>query len=319
LTCLGIDVGGSEVKLALVKNGGVQRLCCFDLPEKPEKGAQLSELSESFSRQLRAYLRAEQIKAGRCALSLPQELAFVRRITVPWMTAKQLRLNLPFEFHDYIQHDKDLYFYDYAVVQILNGEDGKPQQLDLLAAASPKKVIEEWRAILGKAGLRLSVAVPQYLTYRNLITAYETAHPDDHPQEYCVVDMGAAAIRVHMYRGSAYETSRVIEYGGASVAALRENQTTMGAEQRLRDLYDTIAVEILRAVNFYGFNTPSSDLRDLYFCGGLAQDGEMMKTIRSRIQLNIHSVEELIPPGGDRKLAEQCPAAVGAALEANGR
>ena len=75
-------------------------------------------------------------------------------------------MNLPYEFHDFVQGDKDQYFYDYAVVAVgegRKGEDGKeePPTLDLLAAATRKETIAAYRRMLRLAGMKLVRAVPE--------------------------------------------------------------------------------------------------------------------------------------------------------------
>ncbi|MEG1593847.1 MAG: pilus assembly protein PilM, partial [Oscillibacter sp.] len=250
------------------------------------------------------------------------------------MTVDQLRVNLPYEFHDYLQNDKDRYFFDYAVVDTRKDEEGKPVELELLISAASKESIADYRALLRKAGLKLSVAVPEYLAYRNLLRAYETRE-SAHPAEYCVVDMGHSAIRIHMYRGTVYETSRVVEYGGAALDALIADATAVdphvAADYKranyeraqeipaCRDLYVRMGVEILRAVNFYGFNYPEAELKDIYFGGGLAHVPALMEEIRGELPLQIHSVEELMPPGVSGESALLFPAAVGATLQYDGR
>lgn len=333
-TYLGLDIGASSLKLATVKAGRVLRLCTSNIPDNLVLDNRITS-PDALAEKLRTVLRKERMTARAAALVLPPETAFVRQITVPNMTVEQLEVNLPYEFHDYIQKDKDLFFYDYAVVGREAGAAGAPPSLTLLAAAAPKKAVAEYSDMLRKAGLKLSVAVPEYLTYRNLIRAYESANPRDHPLEYCIVDMGHHAIRVHMYRGNLYKTSRVLEYGGASIDALIADAAAVdphvaadykltnyqGAQElaECRDLYGKIAVEILRAVNFYGFNTPGSDLRDLYFCGGLTKIHALMDVIRQTLKLKIHPMEELLPETGDSESAVLCPAAIGAALEMDGR
>ncbi|WP_312159258.1 pilus assembly protein PilM [Oscillibacter sp.] len=333
-TYLGLDIGTNAMKLAVVKGGRVQKLCASLLPENLVRDGRVTS-PDALAEELRGLLRAQRISERKCVLALSPEAAFLRRITVPWMTTEQLKVNLPYEFHDYIQKDKELYFYDYAVAGVNRNDAGNPETMDLLAAAAPKELIAAGRSALRRAGMKLSAAVPEYLTYRNLITAYERAHPDSHPQEYCLVDMGHSAIRVHMYRDGVYETSRVLEYGGVSVGALIADSVSVDFHiaadymvsnyknvQELsvcRELYRKIAVEILRAVNFYGFNTPDSDLRDIYFGGGLVKIQALMDAVRDAIPLNLHFMEELLPSTENTDLAGQCPAAIGAALEMAGR
>ncbi|MEY8354663.1 pilus assembly protein PilM [Lachnospiraceae bacterium 54-53] len=319
-TCLGLDIGASAVKAAVVKNGSIRKLCSFVLPEDlPREGGRVL-LSDELSRELGRFLHRERIMVRRCALVLPPDLALVRRITVPWMSVRNLKVNLPYEFHDYIQKDKNQYFYDYAVVGTRTEESGDSRLLDLVAAVSAKETISGYKSMLRRAGLKMAVAVPEYLTYRNLIADYERVRQDEHPKEYCIVDMGYRSIRVHMYRGCIYETTRVIEYGGTSAgfleaAALEDRKKE---DPQLREMYGTVAVEILRAVNFYGFNTPDSDLQDIYFGGVMAKSEELMEMIRGTLKLNIHSITELLPLEGGES-AELYSGAIGVAMEMNGR
>ncbi|MDU7338253.1 MAG: pilus assembly protein PilM [Clostridium sp.] len=316
---LGLDVGTGTVKLAVVKGTVVQKLYCSMLTAELPREGQRVACSDALASELRELLKREKISVKSCALVLPPEAAFVRRVIVPVMTEKQLKVNLPYEFHDYIQQGKEEYFYDYAVVDTLEDPTGgDAEKLDLLIAATPKSVIRKWRAMLRRAGLRLSVAVPEYLTYRNLIRVFEQANPEDHPKEYCIADLGYRSIRVHMYRGCAYETTRVIEYSDVPVRQLAMGPQEDADRLSVREHYSQIAVEILRAVNFYGFNTPGSDLKDIYFCGRLASSPELMQILRDTLRLNIHSVAELLP-NDDTAAAELCPEAVGAALEMSGR
>lgn len=333
-TYLGLDIGSSSVKMAAVRDGTIQHLAIADIPENLVRRGQITS-PESMAEELRNMARREHLLVRNVILSLPPEDTFVRHITVPKMTAEQLRLNLPYEFHDYIQKDKDRYFYDYAVV----GEHGSGQDetLDLLAAATSKTMISDARTMLRRAGMKLAGAVPECLTYRNLINDYNVRRQEEHPREYCIADMGHTAIRVHMFRNGVYDTTREIEYGGASIDALIADTDSVdphvaasyklsnyeGAQEipACRELYNHIAVEILRAVNFYGFNTPDANLNDIYFCGGLARVIALMDAIRGTVSLNLHKIDELLPGTGElpEKLAAFCPAAIGAAMELDRR
>lgn len=306
---IGIDIGSSAVKLALV-SGGKMKCTHFAPVESGLIRGGRAESPEELGQALRNILRDAKLRGRHTALVLPPDAAFVRRLTMPYMTEAQLKLNLPYELQDYIQNTKEQYFYDYAVLGVIPNEDGTPAELDLLAAATPRQVIEQYRAAFKAAGLKLTLAIPQTLTYRNIIRAYRQTHPQS-PEEYCIADLGHSAIRVHMYRGDCYETSRVIEFGG--------DLLTDTDETARREVFSRIALEIMRAVNFYGFNSPESNLQDIYFCGGLSQAEGLMDELKESLSLNCHSIEELLPSGEAGSTESQYGAAIGATLQSNGR
>lgn len=330
---LGLDIGNSTIKFAVADEQQVRHLFCLPLLEDLVKDDRIVS-REAIAQEIRQAMKEQRISSRHVALVLPSERTIVRRMVVPYMTAEQLKINLPYEFHDFIQEDKDLFFYDYAVASVQKDEGNHPTGLELIGCAVRRETIEVFRDVLRMAGLRLERAVPDCLVYGNLIRNYERNHTD-HPAEYCVVDMGHRAIRMHMFRGYIYETTRVIDIGGRSVDALiadhfgvdphlaasykqtnHENAQTIPA---CEELYSRVAVELMRAVNFYGFNTPNSDLRDIYFCGGLTNIRALMNEISHNVDLEMHSIAELLPSGESEGSAVICAAAVGSLLQGNGR
>ena len=55
-----------------------------------------------------------------------------------------------------------------------------------------------------------------------------------------------------------------------------------------RELYSRVAVEIMRAVNFYGFNTPDANLKDLYFTGGHSRSPTVLQTFPRKYPARRH-------------------------------
>lgn len=327
---LGLDIGAYSVKLVSVQGTQVLKSTSFPISDHMLRKGRIVSI-DAMAEELRNICQENKFGVRNCAVVLSPEIAFTRKITLPPMSAKQVQVNLPYEFHDYIQKDKDFYFYDYAVVTINRDENGTPRSMELLAAATEKERVAEYRAALKKAGLKLRVAMPKCLAYRNLIHYSQQTCPQDLPSEYCVVDLGHTSIRMHMYRGSVYEVTRIIEFGGNSLDALiadaRAVDQHIAAEYKLTNyenvlaldacngLYNRIALEMLRAINFYGFNTPDSNLQDMYIGGGLASVIPLMQAIQNTLELNLHDISELMPTNGNSSLPALCPSAVGAAIQ----
>lgn len=327
---VGIDIGYSTVKMAEIVNGKVAALASAPVPDNLIKDGKILSY-ETLADVLRDMARENKIKAKACALVLPTEISFVRSITVPRMTVEQLELNLPYEFHDYIKKETNMYYYDYAVVGEERDENGEIEAYRLLAAAVTKEDVENCRQMLKKAGFKLQTAIPASFAYRNVIRAYEAENAGEHPAEYCIVDMGYAAIRMNMYKSDIYETTRIIEFGGASLDALIADSVNVevhvAAEYKMhnyekvlelpmcKEFYGKIAVEIMRAINFYLFNNPGSTLNDIYLCGGLATIDEIQLAVRSTIDINVHSINDLIPQYAEEISFTRHIAAVGVTMQ----
>ena len=331
-SCVGICIGTSSLRIAVMAGGQIVQLAAEPLPENLVRDGQILS-PEALSDELRSAARKYHIseKDGGGVLSL--EEPFTRRTTVPYMTVDELKLNLPYEFHDYIPKDMDQYLYDYAVASTEKDENGKPQRLDLMIAAVRRETIADHRRTLGKAGFRMRTAVPENFAYCNLLRDYEARTPG-HPGEYCIVDLGHTGSRVHLYTGPVYETTRAIEYGGAALDALIADEKHVdlhvAAKYKYanyedvqnapicRELYGKIGVEIMRALNFYRYNNPDSALEDVYLCGGLTNVAPLTETIRSTLKdARLHLITELMPAidPAEQTVAVLTPAAVGATMQ----
>ena len=104
---------------------------------------------------------------------------------MPAMTVDQLKINLPYEFHDYITEDKDKYFYDYAVINKTSDTDGNLTEMELMAVAAPKETINQYKTLFRRAGLRLTLIAPDYSAIRNIIKDYEEVNAVKEPGGLC--------------------------------------------------------------------------------------------------------------------------------------
>ena len=258
---------------------------------------------------------------------LPPALAFTRRTVLPAMTEDQLRINLPYEFRDYINQEKDKYVYDYAVLGMEYGGDGKPRQMELMAAAALKSTVREYTDMFRRAGFKLVLAAPEEFAYAALIRKYEARRPEEQGQERCIIDLGHAATRVHIYTGDRFEVTRAVDQGGAAVdAAIAEalnvdehiarthklaNHNGCLELEECRAVYRAVAVDIMRAVNFYGYNNPESALRRAWICGGGVRNPVLLEQLRETVNLELRPIDELLPGGEGAGDLALCPAAVG--------
>ena len=142
------------------------------------------------------------------AFVVPGSDSLFRRLSLPAMTEKELRLNLPYEFRDYISQGKDRYVYDYAMLGMRNDADGQPEGMDLLAVAAPKQAIADYTEMFRRAGLKLKVALPEQAAYQNLVGGNPRALAN-----CCVIDFSHHMTKLHFFLDGAYDVARVIEIG----------------------------------------------------------------------------------------------------------
>ena len=114
-TILGVDIGSESLKLALVTGGEVKRTVAVPIPGNLVREYRVVS-TETMGELIRNTLKAEGIRARDAAVVLPNEMVYVRSVTMPRMTTDQLVYNLPFEFRDYITEELKDYVYDYAMI-----------------------------------------------------------------------------------------------------------------------------------------------------------------------------------------------------------
>ena len=311
-TILGIDIGSNSLKLALCKGGAVKKTAAVQMPANLVKDGWVTS-AESVSELLQKTMKEHGIHAGQAAIVLPQESTYIRTVTVPVMTAEQLRLNIPYEFSDYIMDELKNYTFDYATLP-QSQEDAEENRMELLAAAVSNDLLEEARSMLRAAGLKMVGAAPAECVYIPMIRRMEAAGREQ-SREYCFIDLGYQDIRMYLFHGEKHMATRLLGTGLSTLDSVIAD--SMGVDEHLAhtyfmtnfenvqtsesavNVYGNITVELMRALNFYRFSNPDSQLSDVWLCGGGAVIEPMRAAIAESLDMNIHGAGELLPASSD--------------------
>ncbi len=302
--CAGFDIGNHEVHVALKKGGKIVRGVSVRLPEGLVQGGRITSL-EAMGDFLKDLRRKNKLSVRAASLVLPAGLCYCRRFNTAAMNKEQLVFNLPYEFRDFITDDKRNYFFDYAVVDIIKDENGAPKEYDIIAAATRKDVIEDYKKMFVKAGFKLKTVLPEELAYINLLRA-----GGDNAHSHGILDIGHNAVRMFLYNGDKFESVRVIDYGCNALdnvvcdhfgiadrylAATYRESNFEGANELegCRRIYSAMAFEVLKAVNFYRFNGGSM-LKHLHCCGGGVKNEALMETLRNSLPLDLTDLSECL-------------------------
>lgn len=324
--CAGFDFGGKYLHIAVREGGRIKRVVTETIPDGLIRDGRILSY-EAMSDFLRDIRKKERIGAKDAAISLPSSLCYCRRSRVPYMTDEQLKFNLPYEFRDYITGDKNDYFYDYTVVETVYGEDGAPREIDLVAAAAAKSLVREYEEMFRRAGFRLKTVVPEEMAYINLIRCGER---EDHP--HCILDIGYSGIRLYIFNGDRYESVRALDFGCAALADAvadhfnidthvagtylaedYENATRLPA---CESIYSDIALEVLKAANFFSFNNGGVGLSHIHLCGGGTRNEALCEALGRALPMPLCDMSEFWPDAVQAaEGADLAAAAAGAALQ----
>jgi type IV pilus assembly protein PilM len=324
---LGFDIGSGYMKIALCEDGLPSEAVCVKMPDHLVKDGRITSYG-AMADFIKEQIQAKGIHTKNCAVSLPADACYIRRSTMPKMTVKQLAVNIPYEFHEFITEEISSYFYDYAVL----GSSGK--EMDLLLVAAKKKMLDEYNQMFRRARLKLQAIVPEELCYGRLLRNYERTHGmPQGEKDYVILDLGHGSLEVHFFRRGIYEVTRSLEPGCAkvveaiaNVSGTDEHSVMMREEydlqeneesdtQELETLYGNMAMQVMRVLNFYSFNNPDNNLDRVYYCGGGSCFPGLMDELRNNIEMPLVDIAELME-GSDvpRRSRTRIGAAAGATL-----
>lgn len=303
---IGLEIGSRTVKIVLCENNRLLDYIVEPLPEHYVKSGIITSI-RAMAEYLRNVARTHKIKEKRCRLILPESLTYTRTVTMPAMTAEQLKLNVPYEFRDFIPGRKDHYIYDYSVMDMSYDEEGRPTEMKIMAAAVSRKVMDEYGQMIRMAGWKLEAAAPVAFVYSGMIREYERRNHFPKPGEYCLADMGYESVRLWFFKGDCLEAKREIPMGLEQIiraAADRKNVDIHVAEAYIRknyqgiclepfctELYHRIAAEIRRTLEFYSYRNPDSVLDTMYFCGGGSEISGMKEAVARHVPLKLADIE----------------------------
>lgn len=331
---LGIDIGNHAIHIVVCNKGVVIRTIVEPVPENLVKNGEIV-IFDTMAYVLKSIRKRFKIRAREVSMIMPSSLCHLRRVTVPMMTADQLAINLPYEFRDYITQEKDKYFYDYAVVEIIKDQEGKEIEIDLLATVVLKKYIEAYRKMFRQAGFKLVTAIPVEMSYINLLRKYLRLNPirdDEEKKGTCFVDLGHNNIRIIMFDQEQFIGMRVLDYGCKQIVEaisdnlnidthlakdyLQRNYNQVQEIEECKRIYGAIGVEVMKAINYSSFNNPGWQPQYIHCLGGGSSIKTLVFDIEEAANVQMRGIQRLIKTQTyDKDSASLVAIATGAAIQ----
>ena len=320
---LGVDMGYDSLKLALCSGASVRKVAAAPMPKNLLREGRITS-TDAMGQFIKQTMREHGMRGvTHAAVILSNEVAYTREVTMPLMSAEQLMINIPYEFNDYITDELKNYVFDYAMISTPEdmerereaASDEHAPVMELMLSAVQMGVLDDMREVLRKAGLKLSKAAPSLCAYISLIRHAERLSADTEQKEYCLLDLGFQNIRMYMFRGDRHIVTRVLETGLSVLdeaiadsldvdvhlahTYLLTNYEGCQNQEACMNAYNNLAVELMRALNFYRFSNPDSEVNDVWLCGGGSVIAPLQNVIRETLDMNIHQASALAP-GGER-------------------
>lgn len=305
---LGIRLKNQEVAFVLGNRQGIETFAVERIPVgiiEPNRSISWEQLAAF----VKDKLREHKISCHNGALVIPENIVYTRRFLMPYMTEEQLQFNLPYEFRDFIMEDKDAYFYDYALLDVLEEEDtqGAPRKtLDLMGAAVAKESMLKFKRMFQKAGLKLKVAAPEAAAYQNIV--YRLKEQEGH-DNYVLLDLENEAVVLRIFIEGKYETGRELGVGMDALteviaveegvdertALMYRNTDYQGilSSDACIQVYQQISREIMQVMNFYMYNYPNHSLDKVYCCGSGAAIRPLMGYLSDVLDADVRGLYEL--------------------------
>lgn len=318
----GIDIGAGHLKMVDSDGSKITGARIVALPDNLMRDGHI--VSHEL---LVDVLREAKPTHKDCALMLYSSICYSRRVTMPAMTIKELMLNLPYEFQDFIRDNGEKQRFDYAMLEMRRDESGTPIEMDLLAAVVEDKIMQAYAQCFKKAGLRLKSAAPDVMALTNIVR--NSPFPDE---DFCFVSIGTSSTRVYLFPKGRYEAVRTIEFGSNNLvrAVAQERNIEFNLARThlfanyehcqvlpaVLEVCEAFATEIQRIVNFFDFNYRDSSLERVFYGGTACVIDPLLDSVADRLSIPLLGVTTLLDcaDGVDKDVLLQCPAAAGMAL-----
>lgn len=306
---LGIEIGSHTLKIAVMSGGRAEKLVIEPVPDNLVRDGIIVSW-EAMADCVREAIKKNNISAKNVYMALPEKHMYQKRILLPAMTADQLKVNLPYEFHDYISEDREQYIYDYVVLEQKKDETGSVRELDLIGVSVPKDVAEKYIRLCRRAGLKLVALAPEFSAYHRILKEDSKATGNDMNRDFALLNLGHDSAQIWFFTGGDYSITRNMDQGVSSLAQsiadiyecdyhiaevyMQSNHEDVMDREEVLDACSRLSVEIMRVLNFFNFNHPENNLDAMYYCGGGALIPQLLDAVRENLELPLIPVTELM-------------------------
>jgi type IV pilus assembly protein PilM len=309
LPLVGVDISSSSVKmvaLSMVGKGSqtyrIERYAIESMPADAMLDGAIVNL-EAVSECLRRGWKRMGIRQKNVALALPATDVITKKITVPagqreddlaFQVENEARLYIPFPLDEV-----DLDF------QVARPVPNNPKEVEVVIVASRKEKVEDRVAAALSAGLKATIVdVEPYAAQAALELMLNHLLDGGRDQVIALVDIGATGMRINVLHKGESVYTRDQPLGGNQLTQEIHNQFNLSSEASeiakrtgnlpenykanvLQPFCETLAIEVMRTIQFFYTSTQYTEVNYIFIAGGCAIIPGLDEIIASRTQVRV--------------------------------
>jgi type IV pilus assembly protein PilM len=318
---VGVDIGSSSIKVCELKEDrkGKRTMVRFGYHPLPSQtivdghiinsGAVVEGLDKLFFKQ----------KSKDVALRVSGHSVIIKKITMPMMTANELKEQIQWEAEQHIPFDLAEVEMDWQIV----GRREEQRQMDVLLVAAKKEEVNDLTNIALEAKLKPKVIDLDAFTVQNAFEAGYGAIPMG--QTLALLHVGASLTTLNILSQGTTSFTRDIANGGNNIT--EEIQRNLGISAEEAEAYkcggdgrglvprevpeivgtvvEQLAGEIQRSLDFYLATSGDPEVHKVYVSGGTANIRALLDAIERRAKVPVELLDPMRIGGPDPKTVDQ--------------
>lgn len=175
----GCDVGAALFKFVELKKNGSG----LSLVRHGMVATEYRERPVEAAGRIRLFLKKSQVSLGRAGVNVEHDTLRIRRMDLPEMPARDLKIAIRWNFRDLVDGDRDSFVVGYSILQEKTSTGKRP----IIGYGISNKAIQEYTEFLRKAGLK-PVSIEPNATA--LLAAFEHNIGFNGREVFAIVDIG---------------------------------------------------------------------------------------------------------------------------------
>ena len=253
------------------------------------------------------------------ALRVSGHSVIIKKITMPMMTANELREQIQWEAEQHIPFDLAEVEMDWQIV----GRREDQRQMDVLLVAAKKEEVNDLTNIALEAKLRPKVIDLDAFTIQNAFEAGYGAIPMG--QTLALLHVGASLTTLNILSQGTTSFTRDIANGGNNITEEIQRNLGISAEEaeaykcggdgrglvprEVPDIVGTVveqlAGEIQRSLDFYLATSGDAEVHKVYVSGGTANIRALLDAIERRARVSVELLDPMRVATPDPKTVDQ--------------